>query len=119
MEFIIENWYMFVIGICAIAAAVVAGIKFFNMKTSTQLAKVREWLLWAVTEAEKALGKGTGAIKLRQVYDMFVVRFPWVARVISFALFSGLVDEALESMHSMLKTNTAIKTFVESGKDSK
>ena len=28
---------------------------------------VKEWLLWAVTQAEQYLGSGTGALKLRYV----------------------------------------------------
>lgn len=113
MEFIIDNWYIFVAAICGIVVAATLVMKFFNLPTASQLAKVKEWLLWAVTEAEKDLGGGTGALKLRQVYDLFVTRFPWLAKVISFALFSKLVDEALEKMREMLKTNTAVKALVE------
>lgn len=51
--------------------------------------------------------------KLRQVYDLFVTRFPWLAKMISFDMFSGLVDEALEEMRSMLDSNQAVKAFVE------
>ena len=72
----------------------------------------REWLLWAVTEAEKELGGGTGKLKLRQVYDLFVTRFPWLARIVPFDLFSSMVDDALEEMREMLKTNQAVKAHV-------
>ena len=113
MEFIIDNWYIFVAAICGIIVAVALVMKFFNLPTASQLAKVKEWLLWAVTEAEKDLGGGTGALKLRQVYDLFVTRFPWLAKVISFSLFSTMVDEALEKMREMLKTNQAVKNLVE------
>mgnify|MGYP000840045992 CR=1 FL=1 len=75
--------------------------------------RVKEWLLWAVTEAEKDLGGGTGKLKLRQVYDLFVQRFPWLAKAVSFELFSSLVDEALEEMREMLDNNQAVKAFVE------
>ena len=37
---------------------------------------VKEWLLWAVTQAEQYLGSGTGALKLRYVYDLAVEAFP-------------------------------------------
>ena len=113
MEFIIDNWYIFVAAIAIIAAIVVFVYKFFGLPTSAQLAKVKEWLLWAVTEAEKDLGGGTGALKLRQVYDLFVTRFPGLAKVISFELFSKMVDEALEKMRELLKTNQAVKNLVE------
>lgn len=76
-------------------------------------AKIKEWLLYAVTEAEKELGGGTGQLKLRQVYDLFVQRFPAVAAVISFDTFSGWVDEALEQMREMLAKNEQVAAYVE------
>ncbi len=112
MEGIINNWYMILVLIAALASAGVTVYRYFNLPSEAQLAKVREWLLWAVTEAEKELGGGTGKLKLRQVYDLFVTRFPWLAKVVSFDLFSSLVDDALEDMREMLKTNQAVKVLV-------
>ena len=68
-----------------------------------------------LTKAEKELGGGTGQIKLRYVYDMFVARFVWLARMISFEAFSMMVDEALERMKKMLESNKAMQDFVNSG----
>ena len=65
-----------------------------------------------INKAEKELGGGTGQIKLRYVYDMFVARFAWLARVISFEAFSMMVDEALERMKKMLESNKAMQTLV-------
>ncbi len=113
MEFILENWPIIVAVIAVVAVAVVAVARFVGLPTAEQLAKVREWLLWAVTEAEKDLGGGTGKLKLRQVYDLFVTRFPWLAKLVSFELFSAMVDDALEEMREMLDTNEAAKAFVE------
>ena len=113
MEFILENWPIIVAAIAVVAVAAVAVARFVGLPTEAQLSKVREWLLWAVTEAEKDLGGGTGKLKLRQVYDLFVTRFPWLAKLVSFELFSDMVDEALEQMREMLDTNEAVKAFVE------
>lgn len=113
MEFLIENWHMIIACLAVLAMVCVFIFRFFKLPTSEQLAKVREWLLWAVTEAEKDLGDGTGKLKLRQVYDLFVVRFPWIAKVVSFEVFSGLVDDALEEMREMLKNNPEVKNYVE------
>lgn len=113
MDLIIENWPIIVAGTAFVAAVASCVVKFVVLPTESQLAKVKEWLLWAVTEAEKELGGGTGQLKLRQVYDLFVTRFPWLAKMISFDMFSGLVDEALEEMRSMLDSNQAVKAFVE------
>lgn len=112
MTFIINNWYI-ILAIAAILAAVgIAAYRYFSLPSEAQLAKVREWLLWAVTEAEKELGGGTGRLKLRQVYDLFVTRFPWLARIVPFDLFSSLVDDALEDMRDMLETNPAAAALV-------
>lgn len=113
MEFLIENWPLLVAAAAIVGAAAAAVARFVGLPTEKQLAKVKEWLLWAVTEAEKDLGGGTGKLKLRQVYDLFVQRFPWLAKAVSFELFSSLVDEALEEMREMLDNNQAVKAFVE------
>lgn len=116
MEFILENWPIIVAVIAVVAVAAVAVARFVGLPTAEQLTKVREWLLWAVTEAEKSLGGGTGQLKLRQVYDLFVARFPWLARLVSFSLFSAMVDDALDELREMLDTNEAVKEFVEGQK---
>ena len=112
MKFITENWFVIV----AILACATAGgytvYAFVKMPSDKQLNKVREWLLYAVTTAEKELGGGTGQIKLRYVYDMFVVRFAWLAKVVSFEMFSMMVDEALEKMKTMLESNKAMQELV-------
>lgn len=115
LDFLIDNWAVLVAGLAALAAAGVAVWRFAGLPTQAQLEKVREWLLWAVTEAEKELGGGTGALKLRQVYDMFVTRFPWLAKVIPFELFSQMVDETLEEMRELLETNPAVNALVIGG----
>jgi len=112
MNLIIEYWY---IGICLAAVVAVAGItiyRYFGLPRGAQLAKVREWLLWAVTRAEKELGGGTGKLKLRTVYDAFLTKFPWLAPFVSFKRFSELVDDALEEMRKMLDENEAVKALV-------
>lgn len=112
MDFIIEYWPVMLAGLAVLTAAGAFVCYFFKLPREEQLDKVREWLLWAVTEAEKDLGGGTGTLKLRQVYDLFVVRFPWLAKIISFTLFSNLVDEALVDMREMLAVNKAVKAHV-------
>lgn len=108
MKWFAENWYVLVI---AIVVAVFEGYRvylFTKKPTEEQTAKVKEWLKYAVSIAEKQLGSGTGALKLRSVYDLFVTRFPAVAKLISFETFSGWVDEALEWMNKAIDTNASI-----------
>lgn len=112
MKFITENWFVIVAILACAAAGGYTVYAFVKMPSDKQLNKVREWLLYAVTTAEKELGGGTGQIKLRYVYDMFVARFTWLAKVISFEMFSMMVDEALEKMKTMLESNKAMQELV-------
>ena len=119
MNFILENWPVIVVAIAAIVVVVVAAVKFVKSGSKQQLNKVREWLLYATTLAEKELGGGTGKLKLRYVYDMFVAKFPWISTFISFDRFSALVDEVLEDMNSLLSTNKAVSDYVTGDSESK
>lgn len=111
-EFIMENWYM-VILLLAVATVVGAGVaKFFSLPFGEQREKVKEWLLLAVTDAEKELGGGTGQLKLRYVYDLFLQRFPAVAKMVSFDTFRYWVDSALIEMREMLQKNKAVSELV-------
>lgn len=91
------------------AAAVVAAVIWLAVNEKRRLA---EWLLLAVTDAEKSLGAGTGQLKLRRVYDWFTDKFTVVSLFIGFEQFSGLVDIALEKMRTMLAENIAAADYV-------
>lgn len=112
MEFIANNWYILLVAAAAVAVIIYLIVKFFKLPTSNQLAKVKEWLLYAVTEAERELGSGTGQLKLRYVYDMFVTKFPYLVKFVSFELFSTLVDGALEKFKKMFNENKSLKQYV-------
>lgn len=112
MNFILTNWWLIIVVITLIAMISYAIFVFVKMPTNAQLASVREWLLFAVAQAEKELGSGTGQLKLRYVYDMFILRFANVSKVISFEAFSQLVDEALYTFRNMLKDNKAVSDYV-------
>ena len=87
-------------------------LKIIKLKPS-QLEILKEWLLLAVVEAEKKLGGGTGQIKLRYVYDMFIEKFKFLALMITFEQFSIMVDMALDKMRLMLSSNEKLKDYVE------
>lgn len=74
--------------------------------------KVKEWLKFAVTFAEKELGSGTGQLKLREVYDWFLNMFPVFSKIVPFNIFSKWVDLALEWMREQLENNNNISVFV-------
>lgn len=113
--FLMGNWYLFIAALAMATLAAAAVARFLEMPSAEQREKVKEWLLWAVTEAEKELGSGTGQLKLRQVYDLFLQRFPAVAKRISFATFSYWVDKALIDMREMLNKNKTIYQMVKAG----
>ena len=87
--------------------------KFSGLPSEEQQNKIRQWLLFAVLEAEKIYSSGSGQAKLAYVYNLFLERFPSLAPVIPFALFSQMVDEVLEQMRHLLETNASIKRYVE------
>lgn len=115
MNWLIDNWFMLVVLAVIIAAIIVTIKKYFGLPKDEQLSKVREWLLYAVTMAEKEYGSGTGKLKLRYVYDLFLSKFNWIARVITFEKFSELVDKALDEMRPMLKQNERVAELVNGG----
>ena len=112
MEFLANNWYIILIAVAAVTVGVYFIFKFFKLPRESQIKKVKEWLLFAVSQAEKELGSGTGQLKLRYVYDMFVTKFPYLVQFISFERFSALVDEVLEKFKEMLKNNKALQQYV-------
>lgn len=77
-----------------------------------QKEKVKEWLKWAVVEAERLLGTGTGQLKLRQVYDWFCEQFTFLSAIVPFKVFSAWVDVALETMEKWLSENKQITAYV-------
>ena len=110
-QVLLDNWPLF--AAVAVAFILAAWLYIFLTRPSDeQTAAVKEWLLFAVTNAERDLGGGTGKLKLRQVYDLFIQRFPYIARWISFDIFSGWVDEALDEMKRLLTSNQAIQDYI-------
>lgn len=113
INFLAENWFLLVVAVCSVCVAVYFIMSFFTLPTDTQIQKVRQWLLYAVALAEKELGSGTGQLKLRYVYDLFLTKFPSLSKMVSFELFSSLVDEVLVEFNHLISTNNNIKTLIE------
>lgn len=114
MNSIINDWYIY-IGILALVIACIWLVyRFFCLPTEKRLQKVREWLIWACIEAEKALKSGTGQLKLRTVWNEFlsVPAFSIVSRFITFDKFYDLVDEALLIVKCMIVQNPNLAEYV-------
>lgn len=112
MNWLVDNWYV-VVGLIALVIMIISGIvNFFKLPTSEQIKNVKEWLRYAVSEAEKELGSGTGQLKLRKVYDLAIQKFPWIGKCIKFETFSNWVDEALVWLNKQLEENENVAKLV-------
>lgn len=111
LVFVKEYWFVIILAIAVIAEISITLYKWFKKPTEEQIAKVQEWLLYAVAKAEQVLGSGTGQLKLRYVYNMFVTKFPGIALFISFEEFSKMVDKALNKFEDLLKNNKSISAI--------
>ena len=98
--------------VALVAIGVIVSIMVAYMVVN-QKAKIMEWLKYAVVEAEKYLGGGTGQLKLRQVYDWFISQFPILSAFVPFGVFASWVDVALETMETWLDGNKKVKAYVE------
>lgn len=98
--------------IIALIIGGIIGVAVIVYLVINQKHKIIEWLKFAVTEAEKQLGEKTGQLKLRQVYDWFVAKFPVLAAVVPFRVFSAWVDVALETMRKWLEDNRNVANYV-------
>ena len=104
-----------IVALVIVAIALVCGvISFVKWPKEKKIANIKEWLKFAVIEAERELGSGTGQLKLRMVYDMAVKQFPFIIQLIPFDIFSGWVDEALDWMKCQLTENKAAQSYIES-----
>lgn len=113
IELLIANWQIILGALIIIVAAIYTFIRFNKKSVQGQIDQVKEWLLYAVMAAEKELGSGTGAIKLRYVYDMFVTKFPLMVALIPFSTFSAFVDEALDKFKDLLATSPQLQLYVQ------
>lgn len=73
----------------------------------------RNWLVYAVSEAEKYLGSGTGKLKIRYAYNLAIKQYPVIAKIIPWYLFSRLIDSALVVMREMISNNENIAVAIE------
>ncbi len=107
-----DNMILIMGAIVLVGIAIAAVYYFMTLGRDKQVEMVRNWLLYACIEAEKALGSGTGQIKLRYVYDLFLSKFKYLSLVISFSQFSLLVDEALDTMRNMISNNKQVENYI-------
>lgn len=99
--------------IFVLAIFIVSGILYLKGQKN----KAQDWLIWAVSQAESYLGSGTGKLKLRYVYDLFIEKFPVFSTLVTFEVFSSWVDSALTVMKDYIKANPAIADVIVGDKE--
>lgn len=106
------DWYVVLI-LVILGIGIAAGVVWFlKLPMARKISNLKEWLKYGVAESEKALGSGTGQLKLRMVYDMAISKFPWLSKFISFITFSSWVDEALEWLNKQISENSAAQDYI-------
>ncbi len=112
LNFIQQYWFLIIAAIAIISVVSIKAYIWFKKPSNEQIDQIRQWLIYAVAKAEKELGSGTGQIKLRYVYNMFIAKFPGIALFFTFEEFSSLVDEALQELQELMSKNSNIETFI-------
>ena len=110
IPYILDNWYLLIAAGAVVSLCIYTFVEFGRKPRPQQIEAVKQWLVGACFDAEVALGGGTGELKLRMVYDTFVSRFPWVAKLVSFDTFHEWVKEALKRLPEMMALVEAKQT---------
>lgn len=117
MTFMYNYWFLIVAGIAVVSVVSIKVYNWLKKPNNEQLEQVRQWLIYAVAKAEKELGGGTGELKLRYVYNMFIAKFPAIALFISFETFAEMVNKALEELEGLIAENSNIKDLIIKGSE--
>ena len=113
MTLLMEYWWLAIAILAIIIIAFMFLTIYIKLPNSKKAKKVKEWLLFAVVQAEKELGSGTGQLKLRYVYNLALSKFPIFIKLIPFELFSNFVDEALQQLENLIEDSEGIKKYIE------
>lgn len=107
------NYGLIVLGLLALLVFIMSKLVHWTKESNNvQLQMVQKWLIVACLQVEKELGSKTGQLKLLTVYTMFTDKFKWLSKIISFDLFSSMVDEALTTVRKMIETNPQVAELV-------
>lgn len=127
MKWVMDNWSLLVVVLSTIIVIAIRVANYLKLsdeeKAATNskhrdatLKALSDWLLIAVTEAEKDLGSGTGKLKLRAVYEKAISLFgPELADMITLEQLDQLLQVPLEQMRNMLDSNANIRDYVDNG----
>lgn len=77
-----------------------------------QFKSLREFLLWAVAQAEIALGSKTGDLKLAYAYNLAIKRFPIIAKLIPYTVFKSMVKKALARLEYIMSNSKESRDII-------
>lgn len=97
VEFLQQYWLLILFALAAVGTLIYIVIK--------EPQRIKQWLIWACAQAELALGSGTGMLKLREVYDMFITQYPIFSKLIPFSVFQKWTEDALLVFKDWLENN--------------
>lgn len=107
MGWLYDNWSLIIVILSVIVYFLINGKQ-----------SVMNWLFYAVTQAERDFCEsGLGKIKLKSVYDDFIVSYPIFSKIIPFKVFSAWVDVALDEMRDTLSKNVNFWNYVKEFKE--
>lgn len=112
LEFMYNYWYLIIAGIAIVSVVSIKVYNWLKQPNNKQMEQVKQWLLYAVAKAEKELGSGTGQLKLRYVYNMFIAKFPAIALFLSFETFTEMVNKALDELEELIENNEQIANLI-------
>lgn len=112
MNFIIQNWPFLIIGLAVIIVGLKLLYNFIKNPSAQQLESIKQWAIYACAMAEASLGSGTGQLKMRATYDMFLNKFPALAKLVSFEKYQQIAEMALMEFKKMLKENPNVQELI-------
>lgn len=112
MEFLINYWPMLIVAAAMLVMAIIFIIDFIQKSPKEKLESIKQWAIYACALAEAHLGSGTGQLKMRETYDMFLQRFPSLATYISYETYKETAEMALVEFKQMLSSNPNIQEMI-------
>ena len=112
INFLINNWYLIIIAIAGLSLLINYLFDFSQKPSAAKIQNIKEWAIYACALAEAHLGSGTGQLKMRETYDMFIVRFPDLARIVSFEMYKNIAELALLEFKQMMQNIPKVKNLI-------
>lgn len=113
IDLLVKNYGVILLALVLVVAAALFVIWFIKLPATEKESKIRSWLKWAVIEAEKELGRGTGQAKLVYAWNLFTKsKFGWMTAFITYSMFENWINSALKWLNVQLDTNENLFKYI-------